>query len=461
MVSIFMQKSKLKVVNLKTGHAVNSSSSHSIIIVKNPNSIEAIDNSYQDFGWDEFVLKSKEKKLHYISAMISSQYNELDQQIKMTLKKLGLIDLTEYEESTVDHQSVTGIPGISIKDSCDYEIDQNVFREFLDSYLCDNVIVWGGNDNESKNLNIEGTEIGLSQLNIVKNGNTLCFFDSYTGTRVTLCEEEEVKLESPMLLDLKITDYCGITNCGAACYQNSTTNGKHCDMDYIKKMAEFIKENKVMEIAIGGGEPTHHPNFIEIVETLSKHCNVNFTTRNKEFLVKNYVEKHNPSLKNVRFALSIDSISDIDFLCQFKHLDNYPHAQYVVGQNNEDFLERLINKCVKSSISLVLLGWKTTGRGNTRVPFEIKQPYKHILKHARNSNISVDTSFFSLYGHDGIPDRIKITEEGVYSSYIDCVEKRLYKSSYHLDKYKDFSTPSKLDNFFDYSSFDKKKLNVI
>jgi hypothetical protein len=456
-----MEKTRLRVVNLKTGHAVNSSSSHSIIIVKNPNSVEAVPTSYSDFGWDQFVLKSKEEKLHYISAMISSQYYGLDQQIKMTLKRLGLVDFTEYDESTVDHQSVTHIPGIEYKENSDYEIDQNVFRNFLDAYLSDNVIVLGGNDNGGDYFDIEGTTISLSDLTMMRNGNTVCFFEKNSGTRVTLCSEEEVKLETPMLLDIKITDYCGITTCGAACYQNSTTNGKHCNMEYFSKIVEFVKKNKVLEIAIGGGEPTHHPNFIQIIELLTPHCNVNFTTRNKEFLVKNYLEYHNPSLKNVRFALSIDSLSDIDFLSQFKHMHTYPHAQYVVGQNNEDFLKRLIDKCAKESIPLILLGWKTTGRGNSRVPFEIKEPYKYILKHANNTNISVDTSFFSLYGHEGIPNRLKITEEGVYSSYIDCVEKKLYKSSYHLDKCKDFSNPGKLENFFDYSSIDKKKLHII
>jgi hypothetical protein len=249
-----MEKTRLRVVNLKTGHAVNSSSSHSIIIVKNPNSVEAVPTSYSDFGWDQFVLKSKEEKLHYISAMISSQYYGLDQQIKMTLKRLGLVDFTEYDESTVDHQSVTHIPGIEYKENSDYEIDQNVFRNFLDAYLSDNVIVLGGNDNGGDYFDIEGTTISLSDLTMMRNGNTVCFFEKNSGTRVTLCSEEEVKLETPMLLDIKITDYCGITTCGAACYQNSTTNGKHCNMEYFSKIVEFVKKNKVLEISLLPGE---------------------------------------------------------------------------------------------------------------------------------------------------------------------------------------------------------------
>ena len=453
-----------KIANMKTGHSVNSSSSHSIIIVKNPVDYSSIQSDSEDgYNWDGFLLTQKQEKLRYLSAMIDSQYSDLSILIRETLKKLNLVDL-DYTDLSVDHQSVCDVPGIELTQNCtDYKIDAIKFNDFLEAYMSENVFVVGGNDNSPEDApDVDGTPVSFSDLSISKNGNTICLFDKSSGTRVTLSEDDEIKLDYPMLLDLKITDYCAISTCAAACYQNSTTDGKHCDMKYIQELSYFIKEAKVFEIAIGGGEPTQHPYFDKIVSLLSQHTNVNFTTRNKEFLIDNYLKKKNPIYEKVGFALSIDSISDLVFLSQFKNCrKGLVNAQYIVGQNNEEFLKRLITKAYELDLNLILLGWKNVGRGNTRTPFEIKDPYKHILKYKGRANISVDTAFFERYGHEVIPNRIKITEEGVYSSYIDCIEKKLYKSSYHLEQSKDFSNPSKVDNFFDYSTIEKKTLNVI
>ena len=69
---------------------------------------------------------------------------------------------------------------------------------------------------------------------------------------------------SPELLDISITNYCE-RNC-TFCYRNSNKNGKHIKLDDYKKIINQAKELGVFQIAIGGGNPNQHPDFIEILK---------------------------------------------------------------------------------------------------------------------------------------------------------------------------------------------------
>lgn len=68
----------------------------------------------------------------------------------------------------------------------------------------------------------------------------------------------------PELLDISITNYC-TKNC-SICYRNSNINGMHMSLDNYKSIVNQAKKTNVFQIAIGGGNPNQHPDFIEILK---------------------------------------------------------------------------------------------------------------------------------------------------------------------------------------------------
>jgi len=67
----------------------------------------------------------------------------------------------------------------------------------------------------------------------------------------------------------RITNYC---NMGCKhCMQNSTTRGKHASKEIIDKMIRFAELAPLTTtIQISGGEPTEHPDFIQILKKVLK-----------------------------------------------------------------------------------------------------------------------------------------------------------------------------------------------
>jgi radical SAM protein with 4Fe4S-binding SPASM domain len=71
--------------------------------------------------------------------------------------------------------------------------------------------------------------------------------------------------ESPELIDISITNYCE-KGC-SFCYRNSNVDGQHMPFEDYQKIINQIRELGVFQIALGGGNPNQHPDFIKILQT--------------------------------------------------------------------------------------------------------------------------------------------------------------------------------------------------
>jgi len=69
-------------------------------------------------------------------------------------------------------------------------------------------------------------------------------------------------------LILRITNKCNM-NC-THCFDNASPNGKHMDFDNFRDSLKFIPKTGAKMILLTGGEPSEHPQFIEIVELLKR-----------------------------------------------------------------------------------------------------------------------------------------------------------------------------------------------
>lgn len=72
--------------------------------------------------------------------------------------------------------------------------------------------------------------------------------------------------DGPELLDVAITNYCE-HGCDF-CYRQSNRTGMHMTMDDVYSIVEQARNVNVLQIALGGGNPNQHPQFIEILRLI-------------------------------------------------------------------------------------------------------------------------------------------------------------------------------------------------
>lgn len=94
------------------------------------------------------------------------------------------------------------------------------------------------------------------------------FFNKKTGYFVR-AEDKGVPAplwseHGPELLDISITNWCD-NNC-AFCYRQSTAFGKHMSVGDYEFVIRQGKGLDVLQVALGGGNPNQHPEFVKILE---------------------------------------------------------------------------------------------------------------------------------------------------------------------------------------------------
>lgn len=477
----------MKIYSVRAGFATNSSSTHSVVIIpkENVGTIKQREPSEKfTYGWEDFVLTDSENKLAYLASQInSSLYNNLDAAARVKLiKDITGIDLTDaieytnsnevYVNATVDHQSVWNFNGFDIV-SDDYISFMNDLKEYI---LKDEVIILGGNDSSDGNPykpafsrrytkleSITGSDCCSSGRMIRKDGDYYTFYSKGSGTKVRLSLKDNVKpyrkSSTPELVDLKITQYCQY-GC-KFCYMGSTKSGLHANLDDIKRYVDHLAELKVMEIALGGGEPTTHPNFVEILKYIdSKGITVNFTTFSVAWLTNSEILE---TVINCVSAVGVSVLNEKDLnkvVKISKALESKSHrkkvqvmAQHVLGSIDAGETSRILISCWEKYIPVLLLGFKKTGFGKTYKQHPVDD-ILGIIKMANTKSgyygvtvnfLSVDTAFVNKFKKFlkelGVSSKLITSPEGKFSMYIDAVENKIAPSSYCNDK--KFSTAPK------------------
>lgn len=262
--------------------------------------------------------------------------------------------------------------------------------------------------------------------------NALTLFDQRTGDKIRLAIGKYTKARIPELVDIKITDYCPFA-C-AFCYQDSTLAGKHADFWNMWYIARELGEKGVFEVALGGGEPTDHPDFIDILKTFYANGVVpNFTTKSL-----GWVRRHWDEIDRYvgAFAYSAETVADLESAA--KMFAAIPHDRinihYVMGlQNQYDFLAFMI-RAHELDFRVTLLGYKTVGRGDQveHVEYDWWIPLVRLLVRAGVCpTFSIDTPMAEQYA-DRLPvdKRLYHTREGFVSAYIDAVQMGMSASSF-------------------------------
>lgn len=485
-------------LNIRLGHATNSSSTHSVVFAR---SHEADFLLEEGFGWDNFVASSPESKVHYLAGQVWSHLgHRLSPQVR-----LALVDKFVYEGSgvpcppqtdeygefphTVDHQSVWALPQLQGSRSgyCapaqDTTLNLEFVRDLRDYLISPEIVVFGGNDNDdaapslpndavrtlpfARDMGASGTPCN-DWIARRATGKIWVLFDRTHGTRLTLdltpgqaaVSRQEPHPAVPNLADIKITDKCSI-GC-SFCYQGSTISGRPASLYGLAQVAHALRSLGVFEVALGGGEPTEHPDFSQVLETFwSQGLSVNFTTRSTEWL-------STPLLGIVlrycsAWAYSVTTAQEVrDYWDKWLHARNAwweglrpeqqrthqekfhnPNLLYlhvVMGTvSREEFEGILVEAARHGAFTITLLGYKTDGRGHNHPKIEYSWLGEVLSRYTgedaeRHMRIGVDTPLAQEMAETlpalGVDRRLYRLAEGFDSVYIDAPAGKVCTASY-------------------------------
>jgi len=181
-------------------------------------------------------------------------------------------------------------------------------------------------------------------------------------------------LSAPTLVDFMITKKC-FQNC-PHCYANASEDGAHVRTDDIYRVIDEISELGVFQLALGGGEPTLHPDFTEILKySHDKGVVPNLTTCGAHLdhkiltALKSYAGAVGLSLEGIGddfdarrkmgFKLFLEAIE------KFRKYEIPTVLQITLSKENFGNLSLFVDFCltVPDLYGVIFLAFKPVGRG--------------------------------------------------------------------------------------------------
>jgi hypothetical protein len=400
----------MKLLKLRFGPATNSSSSHSIVIWKDGPLPKDEDYCSPEFGWDDFTLASKEAKAKYLGV------------VRMTL------GIGPEVDGYIDHNSNWYMPKDAFTgEPCKEGLE--ALLKFIEEN--DDCIILGGNDN-SEGHPLKGDAIEFTPASLVRDWGNVVMRKDLKGFWTILRSsiygpvvkarfgEEATKATTPELVDIKITDFCA-KGC-AFCYQGSTTKGARASKETLAKAVDTLSALGVMEVAIGGGEPSTHPNLEFFLQEL-RSCRItpNVTTMDYAWAKK---QKLVPA---GNLGISIGPGFKDFISCATHHI--------VMGTLSREEFRELLTK--GKGKSFLLLAPKAPKGAFNFQPFSWWMQEVWTLQQSINwwGSIGIDTPLAAMFEKElkgaNIDTRLYETEEGKFSCYWDLVEGKIAPSSYN------------------------------
>lgn len=446
--------------SLRLGFATNSSSSHSVVIHSDPRFLSVFDSdsfqSVMDHQESYFSFTDPLSKLAYMlwghtqhKRATMSAHQTLELANRLSVLSNATLTLDRLYQSAANYGDEEDFPYAL---QCPQGVDLALWIRFVMEapisihHSYDSDCVSDGIDQDPK-------AIDAGSLTFRQDGQAIIGYNSHTGLKFRWSPEAYDKATTPELVDLKITDYCA-WGC-KFCYQGSTTEGAHADWDSLERTVRALAAAGVFEIAVGGGEPVEHPRFGDLLALASSHkITLNFTTYGIDWATPDH-----PVVKAMRHSrwkggigVSVHSLKDIDKVQalsqRLRQCRIYAQvmAQTVVGATPAKATSAIVERCIETDHPVLLLGYKTTGRGGAFSQRKVSGADITALLRRANAaattnrdgdkafTLSVDTAFVDAYGPEldaaGVPVVLRSSPEGKFSMYIDGVAGTAAPSSY-------------------------------
>lgn len=269
-----------------------------------------------------------------------------------------------------------------------------------------------------------------------KEHNYKAFHINGKTIRIALNPEEPItELLIPEFYDISVTSHCK-GNCNF-CYQDSLSSKKH-DLTILDKFKSFFKDmsenDKPFQIAFGGGEPTSHPLFLDIIkECYDMGIVPNYTTNGMW-------SKSTKNIKNIieytkKYCGGV-AVSTHDHLKQYweKAVEYYlnenifTNLHVIIGNKKsiDDFNEvyKKYHNKVKYFVLLPL-----TPIGRCKDAFNEWDYFCQTID-GNSPDIAYGANFYPFLLKDKNKFNVSLYEPEIFSKYLDLETMKIYKSSF-------------------------------
>ena len=235
----------------------------------------------------------------------------------------------------------------------------------------------------------------------------------------------------PELADISISNHC--TKGCSFCYRNSGNNQEWMSVEDYCRVLDSMNHpeyGNVFQVALGGGEPLEHPDFIDIIdETVSKGIVPNFTT--------NGIHLTDSICRNIQgkvgaVALSATTVNEVEqekiaMLCGYGIKTN---IHYVLSSNNIeeaiDIANGIFDRRLASVNAIVFLTYKPAGRAKSTCVIKKSDNLDTFIKtvggkRASKLKIGFDACFVPMLLSRNIVNQalVDCCEGGFFSVYVD------------------------------------------
>ncbi len=465
--------------NFRKGLATNSSSTHSIIYRNDNELFEDLDIFETNFygRFTRTIAASRAAKIKYVLAdiMYNEPLVEIMSQYYPEMKQYFPL-IKEAMETDNDDETF----GMYYRGNLYFKDNLEVSIKYLRMIIDDpDIIIIGGSDEsdfvyDKCENHVECPDpdsISYGKYHSVapgvnKNGNywfgygdTYDSFNkseagynpiknsSFGRIRFATRNDQPLVPEYPELIDLKITNKCG--NMCKFCFMGSNMDGSHADINHLKYIINQLGDTydgtfHRVEFSIGGGDVLLYPQLDELFSFMRKNGHIiNVTIKASDvmrLLDDDYkIETFRKYVSGI--GVSVVDASDVDNIIALKGAltgkDVVAHLipEYLGFDKTIEIVNRIDTASVY--ISKLYLGFKQMGRAKD-MKYTVFRGDQLDKMFSGCRTVRVDTAFanrYMWYIKDNFSYKNTITLlEGEFSMYIDGVEEKAYKSSYHLDK---------------------------
>ena len=255
------------------------------------------------------------------------------------------------------------------------------------------------------------------------------------------------ELKYPEFYDIKVTGNC--EGACSYCYMDSTKELHYENI--IEKTRDFFKNmdsNELpFQVALGGGEPTSHPDFVELLRVLKEEFDIcpNYTTNGMwsdpdEFSL----QRETNLLRNTKkycggVAVSCHPHLDIYWkrASELFNIWNIRLNFHIIISDKEsiDYFKDIYNKWKDKVEYFVLLPYGGQGRAK---PKEIDWDYLVKSLPEKQNQIAFGANFYPYLLRGGHNIQVALYEPEIMSKFLDLKDMKVYPSSFNLTECKQY-----------------------
>jgi organic radical activating enzyme len=250
------------------------------------------------------------------------------------------------------------------------------------------------------------------------------------------------ELKFPEFYDIKLTGHCK-GNC-PWCYMDSKETDEHYT-DVVQKIKDYFEpmsENeRCFQVAIGGGEPTSHPDFIEVLMTFKElGIEPNYTTNGMFINPDNEMPDEN---EQAILDATKKYCGGVAVSCHPHLIDYWNNAAsefykngirlnfhlIISDKKSIDYFKEIYDAWNDKVDYFVLLPYGNQGRAENK---EIDWEYLITKLPENQAKIAFGANFYPylMKGNHGI--KVSLYEPEIMSKFLDLKDMKLYPSSFNL-----------------------------